>query len=91
MEKIKSGLIFWGQRLISGWGVMKILRISLPVLVLVVAWNNQDILIAIMGGMMLLIALFNLGRCYACDINQPAKRLKSLSKPKEETTFTELK
>jgi len=83
----------WKQRLVSGWSLMRIIRLGLGIIVIGEAWKSSEILFGLLGGILLAQALLNAGCCGAsgCDTNQYPTKIKSSPVITEETTFTKIK
>jgi hypothetical protein len=83
----------WKNRLIYGWGFMRILRLVIASIILVQAWQISEPMFAVFGGFILFQALLNIGCCgvSGCDINQSNEKFISGDKSNEITTFTEIK
>jgi hypothetical protein len=81
------------NRLITGWGLMRFIRLALALIIIVQAVTSYEILFAVLGGFLLFQAVFNYGCCGAsgCDIDHSMSRSKSSGKTGEVTTFEEIK
>lgn len=66
--------------LTTGWNFMRIIRLIIGVAGLVFAIIRQDMLLGFMGGMFLVMAVFNVGCCSTGTCNVPANpKIKSRS------------
>lgn len=83
----------WKQRLTTGWNFMRLFRLGLAILVLIEAWKNSEVMFAVLGGILLLQVIINVGCCgtAGCDINHRKTGRRSDGVPTEETTFEEVK
>lgn len=83
----------WKQRLTRGWGLMRLFRLGLAVLVLIEAWKNAEILFGVLGGILLVQALLDVGCCGSagCDINHPKTKETSGTTDSKDVTFEEIK
>jgi hypothetical protein len=83
----------WRQRLMRGWGLMRLFRLGLAVLVLIEAWKNTEILFGILGGILLFQSLLDIGCCGSggCEINYPKAKERPGIPDAKEVTFEELK
>ena len=80
------------QRLLTGWTLMRVVRTGLAILIIGQAWNNYDLLFAVLGGILLFQAAFNYGCCSTsgCNINYPKNNSNRLDKAEDVVTFTEV-
>ena len=81
------------NRLLTGWTLMRIIRLGLASLIMVQAITNNEIVFAIIGGVLLFQAAFNYGCCgtSGCDINHSENKSKSLNQNQNNITYTEVK
>lgn len=81
------------NRLITGWSLIRVVRLALALILLVQAVTGSEILFAVLGGFLLFQAAFNYGCCGAngCDINHDGSKPRSLPETGNETTFEEVK
>ncbi len=80
------------QRLTTGWTFLRIVRLALALFITAGAWNNSEILFAVLGGFLAFQAIFNYGCCgtSGCDINHRRSKAKSSDPAQEVTTFEEI-
>ncbi len=81
------------QRLITGWTFLRIVRLGLALILTVEAWNNSEILFAILGSFLVFQTIFNYGCCGAagCAIDHTGSKHRSSDRGDEITTFSEVK
>lgn len=80
------------QRLLTGWTLLRIVRLALALIITVEAWSSSETPFAILGGFLAFQAIFNYGGCGAagCDIDHTKTKPKSLNKEDEAITFSEM-
>ncbi|MGZ3898876.1 MAG: hypothetical protein ACXVNM_12350 [Bacteroidia bacterium] len=78
-------------RILTGWNIIRFLRLGLAIVVLSEAWKNEDILFGIIGVVLLTQALLQVGCCSAagCDIDHSKAGPKSVPVEIKDTTFKE--
>ena len=66
----------FGGLLTTGWSFMRILRFVIGTGALIFAIRNHDVLLAFAGGLLLLMAVFNLGCCAmgSCSVPKNGKK-----------------
>lgn len=81
------------NRLVTGWGLMRFVRLALALILIVQAVTNSEVLFMALGAVLLFQAVFNYGCCSAgnCDINHAGYKPGSSGKTDELTTFEEVK
>ncbi len=81
------------NRLLTGWGLMRFVRLGLSVILIAQAIILSELLFASLGIVLLFQAAFNYGCCGegGCDTNHTARNHKSLNTQEEITTFNEVK
>lgn len=83
----------WKDRILKGWGLMRLLRLALAGIVFVEAWKNNDWLFASMGAVLFLQSVLNVGCCGAqgCDTGHVLNKEKSVNPNVNNVTFEEIK
>jgi hypothetical protein len=81
------------NRIITGWSLMRFIRLSLALTIIIQAVISSEILFAVLGGFLLFQAAFNYGCCGSggCDINHNTTDPKSSGAKEEVITFNEVK
>jgi hypothetical protein len=81
------------NRFITGWSLMRFIRLALALIIIIQAVTSSEILFAVLGGFLLFQAAFNYGCCGAggCDINHNSSDSKSVGTKEEVITFKEVK
>ena len=81
------------QRLTTDWNFLRIVRLALVLIITIEAWNNSEILFAVLGSFLVFQAIFNYGCCGSsgCDIDHRRPKSKSLGEAEEVITFNEVK
>jgi hypothetical protein len=82
----------WTQRITTGWGFIRLLRLALAIFVIVEAFKNYDLLFGALGIILLAQALFNVGCCASagCEVNSRVKA-GTPATSESEITFKEIK
>lgn len=80
------------RRFTSGWTFLRLIRLAVALMIIREAWSSSELLLAIIGGFLMVQAVFNYGCCSTagCDINdrfEPGLP----DETGEETTFIEVK
>jgi hypothetical protein len=77
------------RRLISGWGLMRFIRLALALGIMIRAVSTSKLLFGVLGAVLLLQAVFNYGCCGAdtCDIKHNTRNRKSSGKTEDVITF----
>ncbi|MDX2174585.1 MAG: hypothetical protein SFY56_15885 [Bacteroidota bacterium] len=80
-------------RLMSGWTLMRFVRLGLATLVIIQSVINSEMLFASLGGILLFQALFNYGCCGAsgCNVNQNTKETNANPATIKEISYKEIK
>lgn len=80
------------HRLRSRWGLMRILRFALGSFILLEAWLKSDLILAFMGAVLFLQAMYNMGCCgvQTCDTNHPRNKQESPEDKTQDITFNEV-
>ncbi len=81
------------DRLRSGWGFMRLFRLTLGIFAGVQAVMASDLILGVFSGILLYQAVLNTGCCgvYGCDTNQVYNKQSSDPATLEDVTFKEVK
>ena len=81
------------QRILHGWNLIRFIRLGLALFISYHALVNYDWIFAILGGILLVQSLLNVGCCGVggCETDQLPKRPGSYKRSVDETTFEEVK
>lgn len=81
------------QTLLQGWTLVRFIRLGLALIVSYEAFKNYDWMLAVLGALLLIQSLLNVGCCgvSGCDVNQMGNKFASAEKAAEEITFEEIK
>lgn len=81
------------NKIMQRWGLMRIIRLVLAVIVLAEAWRSNEVILGLLGVILLAQSVFNVACCGSsgCDIDHTQKKQGSLENSKEEVTFIEIK
>jgi hypothetical protein len=81
------------NRLMTGWGLMRFVRLALALILIAQAVVNSEILFVALGAVLLFQAVFDYGCCGAgkCDIDHTVVKPRSSGTVDELTTFEEVK
>lgn len=63
----------WKNIIFRNWNLMRLIRLGLSVFIIVEAVNNYDVLFGVIGSVLLLQSVFNVGCCSngACYTGRP--------------------
>jgi hypothetical protein len=81
------------NRMMTGWGLMRVVRLVLALILIVQAFTNSEFLFVVLGTVLLFQAVFDYGCCGTgkCDINHTTYKPRSSGTADELTTFEEVK
>jgi len=83
----------WKERILSGWNILRVIRLGLALLVIYESIKNYDVMFAILGSVILFQAVLNFGCCGqdGCAVNTNSNKQTDIINSKEEVSFTEVK
>jgi len=84
--------MYWKNRILKNWGLMRVIRLVLAGVVLTEAFRSNEVILGLLGVILLSQSVLNVGCCGSsgCDIGHNTKKSASYEKTLDDVTFTEV-
>jgi hypothetical protein len=81
------------NRILNGWGVIRVLRLGLGLIVSYFAFSKHDWMLGLLGAILLMQAFLNAMCCgpVGCETDQSLTKRRSYSESPDDITFKEVK
>jgi hypothetical protein len=76
--------------LLKNWNIMRVLRLAIAVWLLVSAFQTKEIMFGLLGGMLLVLAVMNVGCCGANGCATPRATRKNKLQKGNEINYEEI-
>jgi hypothetical protein len=76
--------------LLKNWNLIRVLRLAIGVWAVIVAFQTKAVVLGLMGGILLVMALMNIGCCGISGCRTPMTARKNLSQKPEEVNYEEI-
>jgi len=76
--------------LLKNWNLMRLLRLAIGVWALIEAFQTRQVLLGLMGALLVVMAVMNIGCCGVSGCNTPMKTRKNSSQKPEEINYEEI-
>ena len=76
--------------LLRNWNLMRVLRLSIGVWAIIAAFQTKEAVLGVMGGVLLVMGVMNIGCCRVSSCGTPMTTKKSISQKTEEITYEEI-
>lgn len=76
--------------LLKNWNIMRLLRLAIGVWAIIAAYQSGEALLGLMGGLLLVMAVMNIGCCGVGGCNTQMTTRKKSSQKTEEISYEEI-
>jgi hypothetical protein len=86
----KQNCITMKTLLLKNWNIMRVLRLAIAVWLLISAFQTKEIMFGLLGGLLLIMAVMNVGCCGANGCAAPMVKRKNKLQKGDEINYEEI-
>ena len=76
--------------LLRNWNLMRVLRLAIGVWAIIASFQSKEAVLGLMGGLLLVMAVMNIGCCGVSGCRTPTTTRKNTSQKTEEVNYEEI-